>query len=125
VPSSRSPGCPSKSSGRQARSSSPSFATRIGDEPVDPYGVYGAQAAQITLDAIARSDYTRAGVIEQLFATEVSDGFLGDFSFNENGDPTLATGAVVGITIFRGEEQLEVETSFSPEEEVVEAARGG
>ena len=101
------------------------FATRIGDEPVDPYGVYGAQAAQITLDAIARSDYTRAGVIEQLFATEVSDGFLGDFSFNENGDPTLATGAVVGITIFRGEEQLEVETSFSPEEEVVEAARGG
>ena len=101
------------------------FETRLGDEPVDPYGVYGAQAAQITLDAIAKSDYTRAGVIEQLFATVVSDGFLGDFSFNENGDPTLATGAVVGITIFRGEEQLEVETSFSPEEEVVEAARGG
>ena len=48
------------------------------------------------------------------------DGFLGDFSFNENGDPTLATGAVVGFTIFRGEEQLEVETVFSPDEEVVE-----
>jgi hypothetical protein len=64
-------------------------------------------------------------MIEQLFATEVQDGFLGDFTFNENGDPTLATGAVVGFTIFRGEEQLEVETSFSPEEEVVEAARGG
>ena len=63
------------------------------------------------------------GVIEELFATEVTDGFLGDFSLNENGDPTLATGAVVGFTIFRGEE-LEVETSFSPEEEVVEAARG-
>jgi hypothetical protein len=51
--------------------------------------------------------------------------FLGDFNFNENGDPTLASGAVVGFTIFRGEEQLEVETSFSPEEEVVEAARTG
>ena len=68
---------------------------------------------------------TRAGVIEQLFATEVKDGFLGDFSFNENGDPTLASGAVIGFTIFSGEEQLEVETSFSPDEEVVEAARGG
>ena len=101
------------------------FATRVGDQPVDPYGVYGAQAAQIVLEAIANSDYTRAGVIEQLFATEVTGGFLGDFSFNENGDPTLASGAVVGFTIFRGEEQLEVETSFSPDEEVVEAARGG
>ena len=101
------------------------FATRVGDQPVDPYGVYGAQAAQIVLEAIANSDYTRSGVIEQLFATEVKDGFLGDFNFNENGDPTLATGAVVGFTIFRGEEQLEVEKSFSPDEEVVEAARTG
>ncbi len=101
------------------------FSTRVGDQPVDPYGVYGAQAAQIVLEAIANSDYTRSGVIEQLFATEVKDGFLGDFNFNENGDPTLASGAVVGFTIFRGEEQLEVETSFSPEEEVVEAARTG
>jgi branched-chain amino acid transport system substrate-binding protein len=101
------------------------FEGRVGDEPVEPYAVYGAQAAQIVLEAIANSDYTRAGVIEQLFATEVKDGFLGDFSFNENGDPTLASGAVIGFTIFRGEEQLEVETSFSPEEEVVEAARGG
>jgi branched-chain amino acid transport system substrate-binding protein len=101
------------------------FQTRIGDEPVDPYGVYGAQAAQVVLDAIARSDYTRAGVLEQLFSTKVTDGYLGDFNFNENGDPTLASGAVVGFTIFRGEEQLEVETSFSPEEEVVEAARTG
>ena len=101
------------------------FGTRVGDQPVDPYGVYGAQAAQIVLEAIANSDYSRTGVIEQLFATEVQDGFLGDFSFNENGDPTLATGAVVGFTIFRGEEQLEVEKSFSPDEEVVEAARTG
>ena len=97
----------------------------MGDQPVDPYGVYGAQAAQIVLDAIARSDYTRADVIQELFATEVKDGYLGDFNFNENGDPTLATGAVVGFTIFRGEEQLEVETVFSPDEEVVEAARTG
>jgi branched-chain amino acid transport system substrate-binding protein len=100
------------------------FEPTLGGDPVDPYAVYGAQAGQIVLEAIANSDYTRAGVIEQLFATEVVGGFLGDFSFNENGDPTLASGAVVGFTIFRGEDQLEVETAFSPDEEVVQAARG-
>ncbi len=101
-----------------------SFQETLGGEPVDPYAVYGAQAAQILVDAIAASDYSRASVIEQMFATEVEGGFLGDFSFNENGDPTLAEGAVVGFTIFRGEEELEVETVFSPQEENVDAARG-
>jgi branched-chain amino acid transport system substrate-binding protein len=101
------------------------FEPTLGGDPVDPYAVYGGQAAQIVLDAIAASDYTRAGVIEQLFQTQVSGGFLGDFSFNENGDPALASGAVVGFTIFRGEDQLEVETVFSPDEEVVDAARTG
>ncbi|MGH3011925.1 MAG: branched-chain amino acid ABC transporter substrate-binding protein [Gaiellaceae bacterium] len=100
------------------------FEPTLGGDPVDPYAIYGAQAAQILLDAIAASDYTRAGVIEQMFATEVAGGFLGDFSFTEFGDPTLASGAVIGFTIFRGEDQLEVETVFSPEEDAVDAARG-
>jgi branched-chain amino acid transport system substrate-binding protein len=100
------------------------FEPTLGGDPVDPYAIYGAQAAQILLDAIAASDYTRAGVIEQIFATEVSGGFLGDFTFTEFGDPTLASGAVIGFTVFRGEEELEVETVFSPDPEVVDAARG-
>jgi branched-chain amino acid transport system substrate-binding protein len=100
------------------------FEPTLGGDPVDPYAIYGAQAAEILLDAIAASDYTRAGVIEQVFATEVTGGFLGDFSFTENGDPTLASGAVIGFTIFRGEEELEVETVFSPDQEVVDAAAG-
>jgi hypothetical protein len=54
----------------------------------------------------------------------VSGGYLGDFTFNENGDPTLASGAIIGFTIFRGEEELEVETVFSPKAEDVQAARG-
>jgi branched-chain amino acid transport system substrate-binding protein len=100
------------------------FQEVLGDEPIDPYAVYGAQAAQIILDAIAASDYTRAGVIEQMFAVTVEDGFLGSFAFSENGDPELASGAVVGFSIFRGEEELEVETVLSPQEENVEAAKG-
>ena len=100
------------------------FQEVLGDEPIDPYAVYGAQATQIILDAIAASDYTRAGVIEAMFDVTVEDGFLGSFSFSENGDPELAEGAVVGFSIFRGEEELEVETVLSPQAENVEAAKG-
>jgi branched-chain amino acid transport system substrate-binding protein len=100
------------------------FEQTLGGEPVDPYAIYGAQAAQIVLDAIANSDGSRAGVIEQVFQTEVENGLIGSFVINENGDPTQAGGAVVGFTIYRGEEELVPETVMSPKEEDVEAARG-
>ena len=100
------------------------FQETLGDEPIDPYAVYGAQAAQVLLDAIAASDYSRGGIIESMFSVAVEDGFLGSFTFSEGGDPELASGAVVGFSIFRGEEELEVETVLSPQEENVEAARG-
>jgi ABC-type branched-subunit amino acid transport system substrate-binding protein/DNA-binding beta-propeller fold protein YncE len=47
---------------------------------------YGAQAAGILLDAIARSDGTRASVTRELRATRVEDGILGDIRFDANGD---------------------------------------
>jgi ABC-type branched-subunit amino acid transport system substrate-binding protein len=100
------------------------FEPTLGGDPVDPYAIYGAQAAQVMLDAIAASDYTRQGVIDSLFASDVQGGFLGDFTFNENGDPALASGAVVGFTVFVGEDTLVPETVFSPQEDVVNAARG-
>jgi branched-chain amino acid transport system substrate-binding protein len=100
------------------------FQETLGGDPVDPYAIYGAQAAQIMVDAIAASDGTRPSVIEQMFATQCEGCFLGDFSFNENGDPTLATGAVLGFTIYIGEEELVAETVFAPQEDVVNAARG-
>jgi branched-chain amino acid transport system substrate-binding protein len=100
------------------------FQKTLGGEPVDPYAVYGAQAADVFLSAIGASDGSRGDVISQVFATKVTGGFLGDFSFGENGDPVLASGAVVGFTIYKGAEELEVETVFSPKEEDVNAARG-
>ena len=51
------------------------------------YGAaYGAQAAEILLDAIARSDGTRASVTRELFRTRVTDGILGDIRFDRKGD---------------------------------------
>jgi branched-chain amino acid transport system substrate-binding protein len=60
-------------------------ATQAGGQ-VDPYSVYAAQAAQVLLDAISRSDGTRAGTTKELFKTNVTNGILGSFSINANGD---------------------------------------
>jgi branched-chain amino acid transport system substrate-binding protein len=58
--------------------------------------VYGAQAAQILLDAIARSDGTRASVNREVRRTRIDQGILGSIRFDDNGD--LVEGPV---TIFR------------------------
>jgi branched-chain amino acid transport system substrate-binding protein len=52
----------------------------------DPYSVYAAQAAEVLVQAIARSNGTRADVTKQLFKTKVTNGILGSFSINHNGD---------------------------------------
>ena len=100
------------------------FKPTLGGKPIDPYAIYGAQAAQVMLDAIAASDGTRASVIEQLFNTKVTDGFLGSFEINENGDPAGAEGAVVGFTIYKATDKLTTEKVISPKPEDVDAARG-
>ena len=100
------------------------FKPRLGGKEIDPYAIYGAQAARVMLDAIAASDGTRADVIAKLFEAEVENGFLGSFSINENGDPEGAEGAVVGFTIYRATDKLETEKTISPKPENVEAARG-
>ena len=100
------------------------FKPTLGGKEIDPYAIYGAQAAQVMLDAIAASDGTRASVIEQLFNAKVTDGLLGSFEINENGDPSGAEGAVVGFTIYKATTKLETETTISPKPENVDAARG-
>jgi len=42
----------------------------------------------VLLDAIANSDGTRASVNTNLLSTKVTDGILGTFSINKNGDTT-------------------------------------
>ena len=57
-----------------------------GDPGPDVAASYGAQAAEILLDAIARSDGTRASVTEQLRQTDVRNGILGNVSWDAKGD---------------------------------------
>ena len=63
-----------------------------------PYwALYAAQATEVMLAAIARSDGTRAAVAPELFATRLTDGPLGPAAIDRNGDVTPATVAVYRI----------------------------
>ena len=46
------------------------FKTKLG-KAVDPYAILGAQAARVLLDAIANSDGSRQGVIDEVFKTKI------------------------------------------------------
>jgi len=94
----------------------------LAGKAIDPYAIYGAQSVQVLLDAIAASDGSRADVLAKLFETNVTDGLIGSFTFNENGDPAGASGAVVGFTIYKATDKLETDTVLSPKPETVTAA---
>jgi len=64
--------------------------------PVEFYSVTAAQATEILLGAIARSNGTRASVTREVFKTKVRNGILGSFSFDRNGDTTAGS-----VTIYR------------------------
>jgi len=72
-------------------------ATVGGADKVTADSAYAAQAAVVLLDAIAASDGSRASVVENLFKTNVTDGIMGSFSIDENGDTTLGAVTVSQI----------------------------
>jgi branched-chain amino acid transport system substrate-binding protein len=65
---------------------------------IDQYALYAAQAAEVMLDAIARSDGTRASVTKELLATRVRNGLSGSFRFDGNGDTTRQTVSILRPT---------------------------
>jgi branched-chain amino acid transport system substrate-binding protein len=102
------------------------FKAQLGGKPVDPYAILGAQAAVVLLDAIEKSDGTRASVIDNVFKTDVKDGLIGSFSLNKNGDLSGATGAALKFTIYVGAgNHLKTILTTSPDPKLVEAARKG
>ncbi|MDQ3742017.1 MAG: ABC transporter substrate-binding protein, partial [Actinomycetota bacterium] len=53
----------------------------------DPHVLYAAQAVDLLLTAIARSDGTRASVANELERSRVRDGIVGTLALDANGDP--------------------------------------
>jgi DNA-binding SARP family transcriptional activator/ABC-type branched-subunit amino acid transport system substrate-binding protein len=76
------------------------FEKSIGEAPLSPYVVAEAQATEVLLAAIARSNGTRSSVTKQLFKTRITNGILGSVAFDRNGDTTAD--AVTIYQIVRG-----------------------
>jgi DNA-binding SARP family transcriptional activator/ABC-type branched-subunit amino acid transport system substrate-binding protein/DNA-binding beta-propeller fold protein YncE len=72
------------------------FAAAHGGQPAEPAAIAAAAATEVLLDAIRRSDGTRAGVTRALLATRV-DGVLGPIGFDANGDVVPATVTLVRV----------------------------
>jgi branched-chain amino acid transport system substrate-binding protein len=87
------PGLPTSRFPQAGKAFVAAFDRAVGHTPT-PYSVYAAQATQVLLDAIAHSNGTRNSVRAHLFTTKISNGIIGSFSFNRNGD---TTGAAVTI----------------------------
>ncbi|GIU94608.1 MAG: hypothetical protein KatS3mg012_1065 [Gaiellaceae bacterium] len=61
---------------------------------IEVYTIYAAAAAQVLLDAIARSDGTQADIVAKLFETNLEDSVLGPISFDQNGDPAAGVESI-------------------------------
>jgi branched-chain amino acid transport system substrate-binding protein len=72
------------------------FSKKFGAEPAR-FAVNAAQAIEVLLAAIARSDGTRASVTRNLFTTSISNGILGSFRITLTGDTTLNTVSIYRI----------------------------
>jgi ABC-type branched-subunit amino acid transport system substrate-binding protein len=90
------------------------FERRFGALPCC-YSVHAAQATDIVLDAIAKSDGSRAAVLRNIFRTRVRDGLLGTFELDRYGDTTLRK---IGVYAIRGG-KLRYVTAISPPAELL------
>jgi branched-chain amino acid transport system substrate-binding protein len=88
-------GIPNERLGEAGEEFVASFTKRIGGPPTG-YAVHAAQAMDVLLAAIARSDGTRPSVTRNLLSTRISNGILGSFWITSTGDTTLNA-----VTIFR------------------------
>jgi branched-chain amino acid transport system substrate-binding protein len=100
------------------------FTKQLGGKPVDPYATYAAQAAEVMLDAIAKSDGSRQSVIDNLFKTKVRNGILGSFDINKNGDVSGGKGAVVKYVMYVAGAKLDPVKELEPDQAIADAALG-
>ena len=97
----------------------------LGGKTIDPYAIYGAQAATVMLDAIGASDGSRGDVITKMFATKVTERPARIVQVQrERRSGRQASGAVVAITIYKATDKLETVKVISPKQSTVDAALG-
>ena len=98
-----------------------SFTEESGEENLEPYTAYAAQAAEVLMAAIESGGTDRAAVIQGMFEFTTTDGIIApEFEINENGDPTVGP-----VTIYVAGDTFETHEVVTPEPDLVEAAKGG
>ena len=95
------------------------YKEQYGVDRVEPYTAYAAQAAEVLLDAIEAAGDDRQAIIDNILGAEITDGILGSFELNEEGD--VSTGA---ITVYEGPDWKDVKV-ITPSAELITAAGGG
>ena len=85
---------------REGRRFAEEFGQRLAGETLEPSAIYAAQAMEVVLDAIRRSDGTRGSVLQALFETRIRNGLIGSVSFDSHGD--IETSAVTILRVEPG-----------------------
>jgi branched-chain amino acid transport system substrate-binding protein len=88
------------------------LASAIGTRPYT-YSVYAAQAAELMLDAIGRSDGTRASVVRNVLSARVDGGILGSFAITPTGDTTSRVVSIYRVSHGRPTEWRTIEPPAS------------
>jgi YVTN family beta-propeller protein len=83
------------------------FAATQHGASVDHAAVYAAEATEVMLDSIARSDGSRGSTTHALLTAGVPDGILRGFRFDPNGDPTAAPITIVEARAAGGDTGIE------------------
>jgi hypothetical protein len=93
--------------------------SQAGDQPIEVFAPYASQAAEVLLNSI-RLGQTRAGSVDALFQTNVTDSITGSFAITPSGDPQPAP-----ISVQKAAATFELEKTIVPPPDLVSAARGG
>jgi branched-chain amino acid transport system substrate-binding protein len=62
------------------------FQKEEGGKNIEVYSIYAAAAANVLLDAIAKSDGTQADIVTKVRETDLPDSVVGKIKFDKNGD---------------------------------------
>jgi branched-chain amino acid transport system substrate-binding protein len=100
------PGVPTNQLKGAGKAFATAFAKVNGGKSPDPYTAYAAQATEVLLGAIKASDGTRAGVVAHLTNLTITNGILGNFKINKNGDTTLGIVTVQQIDKSKGNQHF-------------------
>jgi branched-chain amino acid transport system substrate-binding protein len=87
------------------------FAKSLHGQPVAAYAVYAAQAAVVMLNAIAKSNGTRASVTQQIMKTNLPNSITGTVRFNANGD---VQGGPVAIYLIKAGKSTDYTVLYPP-----------